>query len=92
MKMAAAVDGPAIEPKQRGDLDALVRAGKVDVNEVSRLLQDAAGVARRFRNGNNRRRVPLARTRDVLDVRGDVRDTHRGRPATPALRLGRTPV
>jgi len=44
MKVVAAVDSPAIEPKQRGDLDALVRAGKVDVNAVSRLLQDDAGV------------------------------------------------
>jgi hypothetical protein len=43
MKTVAAVDSPAIEPKQRADLDALVRSGRIDVNQVSRLLQDEAG-------------------------------------------------
>jgi hypothetical protein len=43
MKTVAAVDSPAIEPKQRADLVAMVRAGVVDVNAVSRRLQDDAG-------------------------------------------------
>jgi hypothetical protein len=43
MKVVAAVDSPAIESKQRADLEALVRARAIDVNAVARLLHDEAG-------------------------------------------------
>ncbi len=40
MKVVAPVASTAIEPKQRADLDALVRSGVIEPNRVSRLLQD----------------------------------------------------
>ncbi|MBS2027826.1 MAG: nucleotidyl transferase AbiEii/AbiGii toxin family protein [Deltaproteobacteria bacterium] len=43
MKVVAAVDSPGIEAKQRADVEQLVRSGLIDVNRVSRLLQDEAG-------------------------------------------------
>lgn len=43
MKTVAAVDSPAIEAKQRADLEAMVRGKIIDVNTVSRLLHDEAG-------------------------------------------------
>lgn len=44
MKTVAAVDSPAIEAKQRADLEAMVRGKVIDVNTVARLLHDEAGV------------------------------------------------
>ncbi|MFZ5467792.1 MAG: nucleotidyl transferase AbiEii/AbiGii toxin family protein [Myxococcota bacterium] len=43
MKVIAAVDSPGAEAKQRADVEALVRQGRIDVNHVSRLLADEAG-------------------------------------------------
>lgn len=43
LKSLAAVDAPALEPKQRGDLAALVRLGLVETNDVTRLLLGEAG-------------------------------------------------
>lgn len=43
MKCVAAVDSPAIEAKQRADVELMVRRGLLDLAQVSRLLLDEAG-------------------------------------------------
>jgi hypothetical protein len=44
MKVIAAVDNPAIELKQGADLELLLRAGKLRVNEISARLRESVGV------------------------------------------------
>lgn len=61
MKCVAAVDSPAIEAKQRADVELMVRRGLLDLPHVSRLLLEEAGpeYARFFREAVRRvRKTP----------------------------------
>lgn len=64
MKSIAAVDSPGNERRHGADIEALVRQGQLDVNAVSRLLQDEAGVeyARYFMDCVRRARAFPERT------------------------------